>query len=119
MSTSLKYWVDITKEKFMKLEKLRKEIDKIDENLVLLLGRRFDLVKKIALIKKKLNLPITDINRERQILERSKKINQNLDLNPEFIEKILKLIIVESKRLQNEPDRKAKTNRDRKYEISR
>ncbi|MBI5452320.1 chorismate mutase [Candidatus Gottesmanbacteria bacterium] len=82
----------------MKLENLRKEIDKIDENLVLLLGRRLDVVKKIAKVKKRDNLPAEDKIREKEVLTKVKQLGDMVGLNSQWLIKIFQLIIKESKR---------------------
>lgn len=84
----------------MKLEKLRAEINKIDRDIVLLLGRRFDLVRKVASLKKKNNLSIEDKSREKAVLKQVKTQASSLNISISFIESIFKLIISESKRIQ-------------------
>lgn len=86
----------------MNLNRFRNEIDHIDRELLLLLRRRFLVVQKIALLKKELNLPVTDKVRETQITKRVQELGKNLSLEPEFLAKIFRLIIIEAKRLQKE-----------------
>ncbi|MBI4990916.1 chorismate mutase [Candidatus Gottesmanbacteria bacterium] len=86
----------------MKLENLRKEIDKIDENLVLLLGRRLDVVKKIAKVKKRDNLPAEDKIREKEVLTKVKQLGDMVGLNSQWLIKIFQLIIKESKRFTSQ-----------------
>lgn len=54
----------------MKLDKTRKKIDKIDNRLLKLLLKRLDLSKEVAQIKIKEGLPVLNLQREAQILER-------------------------------------------------
>lgn len=84
----------------MKLEKVRKKIELIDERLVLLLTKRFKLARKAYEIKNKLGLPIKDQRRETEVLEKAKKHAENLKLNKSFISKLFKEIIRESKKIQ-------------------
>ncbi len=51
------------------LEELRKEIDKIDNEIISLLSKRKDLIKGVAEIKKELIKPILDEKREKEILD--------------------------------------------------
>lgn len=53
----------------MILEEFRKEINSIDEELVRLLERRFNVVLKIGQYKKENNLPIYDEDREKKVIE--------------------------------------------------
>ena len=46
------------------LDKHRKEIDKIDDNIIELLEQRFNLVVEIGQYKKENNLPVFDAKRE-------------------------------------------------------
>lgn len=86
----------------MKLDNLRKEIDRIDENLVLLLRRRLDVVKKIATVKKRDNLPAEDKTREKEVRIKVKQLGDMVGLNSEWLIKIFQLIIKESKRFTSQ-----------------
>ncbi|MFW9938221.1 MAG: prephenate dehydratase [Candidatus Thorarchaeota archaeon] len=55
-----------------KVEELRKEIDKIDDNIIDLLNKRGNLVIQIGNIKKALNLDIVQPAREQEILNKIK-----------------------------------------------
>lgn len=46
------------------LDKYRKEIDKIDDSIIELLEKRFNLVVEIGQYKKENNLPVFDAKRE-------------------------------------------------------
>jgi monofunctional chorismate mutase len=50
------------------IKNLRKELDLIDFELVNLLIKRLNIVKEIASVKKEFNLPISDPNREQEII---------------------------------------------------
>lgn len=54
----------------MKLEELRKEIDRVDDRLAALLDERFALVTQVAETKKDHKIPVADNSRERQIIAR-------------------------------------------------
>ncbi len=86
----------------MRLNKFRKEINKIDAKILELLARRFLFAHKIKEIKKKEKLPIQDQKREEEIFLDISILSKKLDLNPVFAEEIFKKIIKESRRLQNE-----------------
>ncbi len=79
------------------MQKYREEINNIDSNLIKLLEKRFKIVKKIGVYKKKNKLPIQDLKREKEIIEKKKKESR---LSGKFIQEIFSLIFLESKRLQ-------------------
>ena len=57
----------------MELEEIRKEIDKIDNEILAMLAKRKALAKEIALIKKSRKMPILDEKREAELIKRLKK----------------------------------------------
>lgn len=84
----------------MKIEELRKEIDKVDEKIVNLLVRRDALVKEIAQIKKKDGITVKDQDRENEIIVRMKKKAINCGLDGRFVEELFKLVLKKSKEEQ-------------------
>jgi chorismate mutase len=78
------------------LNKQRKEIDRIDEEIVDLLAKRLDIVKEIKDIKNKNKLPHLDKDRFQEILDKRKQQAQELGLDLKYIEKIFDLIHEES-----------------------
>ena len=75
------------------IERLRKEIDSIDNKIVELLSKRKGIVKKIAGIKKQENKPVIDNKREQEIINRLKKLSKEKGLDENFIESIYETII--------------------------
>jgi chorismate mutase len=73
------------------LQKLRNKITKIDNKIKSQLSKREDLVKKVGKMKKKLGINIEDLEREADVLT---------GLGEEYIGKIYKKIIEESKNIQ-------------------
>ena len=73
------------------IEKFRKQIDEIDEELIELLNKRGDLAKKIGELKNKENIEVFQPKREKIIIERMKSLSKIL--NPNSIESIWKEII--------------------------
>ncbi len=84
-------------DKLKEIEKLRKQIDKVDSELINVLAKRFKITSRVRLFKIKNNLPIEDKGRELKIMNRVEKITKKSKLNPEFVKKILELIIKEVK----------------------
>ena len=78
---------------------LRNEIDQSDDEIIKLLEKRFNISLKIGEIKKIYNLPIQDVNREKELITK----NSNKIKNKEFLNaylNILSSIIEESKKIQ-------------------
>ena len=88
----------------MKPEKIiknnRKRLDRVTKDLVKLIAKRNKLAVKIGKTKKKLNLKITDRKREKIVLKNAKLYAKKMGVNPNLIEKIMKILIKHSKKLQ-------------------
>ena len=84
----------------MKLEDIRKKIDKIDRELLVLLQERMGM----ALRSKKFKTEVADPHREEAVLTRAERLNLDL-VERSFTRQLLKTIIEESKRLQEEDRR--------------
>lgn len=76
-----------------KLNDHRKEIDKIDEQLLQLLEKRLTIVKKIADLKNQENLPIRDTKRETVILDNIAVKAEKLGLDPELAKRFFRSVI--------------------------
>lgn len=57
----------------MKLEKIRKSIDSIDDEILNLFLKRLELCKEIGKLKKDEKLPVFDSKRENEILSKVKE----------------------------------------------
>ena len=84
----------------MDIEHWRKEIDQIDLELLRLLNVRARLALKVGALKKAASLPITDLERERVVLERLREINSG-PLDQRAVDKLFRRIILESKRIES------------------
>ena len=82
------------------IEKLRKEIDRIDNNIIELLSKRKNIVKKIAGIKRQENTPVIDKGREQEIINRLKKLSKENGLDENFIGSVYRIIINNSRNEQ-------------------
>ena len=81
----------------MKLEEIRSKIDKIDRELLVLLQERMGL----ALRSKKFKKTVSDPTREEEVMSRIERLNLDL-IERSFTRRLIKTIIEESKRLQEE-----------------
>ncbi len=82
------------------LEKLRNEIDTVDQNLLGLLRQRLDLVAKVGEVKHDAGLPIYAPQREASMLAKRRNEAEQLGVSPQLIEDILRRLMRES--YQNE-----------------
>ncbi len=81
----------------MKLDELRRKIDKVDRELLVLLQERMGL----AIQAKKFKTAVADPKREETVLARAERMNLAL-VERSFARQLLRTIIEESKRLQEE-----------------
>ena len=82
------------------LTELRHQIDGIDEGLLELLAKRMRISREIGIYKKEHNMPILHTPRYGEILENRSKMGAAMDLNPDFVKRILTEIHEESVRQQ-------------------
>ena len=83
----------------VKLKEIREKIDQVDAQILSLLEMRF----RLALMTKKLKTKVTDLNREKEVIDAVLKVSKKFgSLNQTFIKKIFKSIISESKRIQHQ-----------------
>jgi chorismate mutase len=81
------------------IEDWRKEIDKIDEQLVELLNRRSQCAIEIGRIKRKLKLPIYSPEREAEVIEHVVSLNGG-PLDCDAIKRLFERIIDESRSIE-------------------
>ncbi len=82
------------------LEKYRNELDQTDKEIINLLAKRFEIVKKIWEYKKENNIWILQQWRWEQVLENRKEIAKELWVNENLIEYIWNLIHEEALKLE-------------------
>lgn len=83
------------------LEKLRQQINHLDDELMQILGQRMKVAEKIGEYKKNNNITILQTNRWNEILERAFKKGEKLNLSKEFITKYFDAVHMESINHQN------------------
>ena len=81
------------------LKKLRDNITSIDVEILSKLNRRFKIAKEIKEKKNRMGLETEDTERENKLLQEWLERKGNLD--EKFIEELFKLIVKESKTIQN------------------
>ena len=75
-----------------KLSKIRLELDKLDNNLLKIIKKRTNLVKKVLALKEKRN-QIIDQKRIKAILKNIKKKSLQNNIDPKITQKIWKNMI--------------------------
>jgi|TARA_B100001971_G_scaffold212841_2_gene244099 monofunctional chorismate mutase len=81
------------------INQYRSEIDRIDQEIMRLLCKRFKVVSKIAKTKKNLGIDIEDVAREEDVLANWRKETKNA-LDDDFLEQFKTLILKQSKKIQ-------------------
>jgi chorismate mutase len=78
------------------LEKLRQQINHLDDELMQILSQRMKIAEKIGLYKKTNNITILQTNRWNEILERAFVKGDKIGLSKEFITKYFDAVHMES-----------------------
>ncbi|MGB9980368.1 chorismate mutase [Methanobacterium sp.] len=82
------------------LQESRVAIDKIDEELIYLIEKRTSLAKDIVNAKIALGMEIEDKKREDFIQDKIKKISEQKEIDGDFINKIMKILMELNKKEQ-------------------
>jgi len=85
-----------------KLDELRNQIDKIDDQIFQKMAERMKVVEKIGTYKKDNNVTILQVSRWDEILQKRTAYARALNLHTDFAEKLLELMHAESIRKQTE-----------------
>ena len=83
----------------MRIEDWRAEIDAIDEEIVRLLNMRTRLAVKVGMLKVAAGLPLSDPDREREVLGRVSRANTG-PLDDRAVLKLFRRIMRESRRVE-------------------
>ncbi|MEM4969991.1 MAG: chorismate mutase [Sulfolobales archaeon] len=75
------------------IEMLRREIDRIDGELIELIRRRLDIAMKIGLLKKAKGAPIRDLTREAEVEERWIRLSREKGIPESLAREIAKILI--------------------------
>ena len=80
-------------EKCQNIQEIREAIDNIDEEIIKLIGRRFNYVKEIVKFKSKDRDSIIAKDRYNEVIENRRMLAVKNGLNPDFIENVYKSLI--------------------------
>ena len=78
-----------------KLQELRRDIDRIDEQLISLLAQRLKLADDLVALKRKLKLEVRDETREREVIERARMLAREHKIDPGFAEGVMRLVMAQ------------------------
>lgn len=78
------------------LKHLRLQVDTIDDEIIYLLSRRFELIKQIAKIKKENKLVIYEPERADEVMENVFEEAEDKGVSKEVVEALWKIIIEEA-----------------------
>jgi chorismate mutase-like protein len=74
----------------------RRQIDKIDDGIIRLLGKRYAVVRKVAEFKIKHDVKIVQSDRVREVKERNAKTAEKHGVSPDLVRTLYALIIDEA-----------------------
>ena len=83
------------------LEQFREELDSIDAQIVESLGRRFDVCRRVAQLKKEHGIPMMQPDRVEQVKQRRAALGASHGVDADFIVALYTLIIQEACRLED------------------
>jgi len=75
------------------IEKLRKQVDEVDGQILKALSERSRICKAIGDVKKKQGLAVRDTSRENEVYQRIKEKSAKFALNPAQIEAVYREIV--------------------------
>jgi chorismate mutase len=75
------------------IQKLRKKVNEVDENILRLLGERSEICRSIGLMKKENGIPITDTARESEVFANIRGKAPDFGLDADQVEAIYRQIV--------------------------
>ena len=84
------------------IEQLREQIQGTDLDIIRNLVLRQNLCKKIATLKKQAGKQIIDIDQEKKNFEFYEALSKEYALNPKFVARLFRLIIMNSRAIQQQ-----------------
>ena len=87
-----------------KLTEFQSKIDEINSQILNLIVKRNQIVKKIGQYKKEKNLPVYNFKREQEIYDKFVGSAEKKGLNRSFVKRLFSLILWHSKKDQGEDE---------------
>ncbi len=91
-----------------KLDDLRTDMKNVTQNIISLVNQRMEIAKKIGQIKNELHLGVVDDKVEQEIKNYILHNSNNKELDPEFLGRIINMLIKESVAIQNNEKNKSR-----------
>lgn len=82
------------------IQKKRKKLDQITEDMVKIIRKRNKVVLEIGKVKKQIGLPITNLKRDKEVIEKAKLISVRKGVDPDIVEKIMRILMKYAKKIQ-------------------
>ena len=83
-----------------KLVSMRKQLDRVDRNIVSLLAKRMELARKVGRLKARHGIPIRQPEREKALLAHRVALGKKKGLNDKLVADMYMKILAESRRQQ-------------------
>jgi len=84
------------------LSNFRAALDRIDAQLIELLGQRFEVCRKVANYKKLYDVPMMQPDRVKEVHARNAELAKTHAVSPAFVQDLYTLVIGEACRLEDE-----------------
>ena len=84
------------------LDEFRHQIDDLDRQLVDLVGRRYEICRQVAELKRTQGIPMMQSGRVEQVKARVAELGARRGVNPDLLRQLYALIIGEACRLEDE-----------------
>ncbi len=84
----------------MKIDEIRKDVDKLDRMIVQILGERAKLASKMADIKRENGIQLHQLKREKEMIKSGRILAGEFGVNPDLVESIFKAITKDSYAIQ-------------------
>lgn len=75
------------------IQQLRRQVDEIDEQILIALSKRIQICKAIGAAKKAQRKPIKDADRENEVYMRVRETAKKLAINPDQAEAVYRAIV--------------------------
>lgn len=75
------------------MKQFRAKIDRLDKQIIALLGQRYDIVRKVAAHKKEHNIPVVLADRVEEVKENAARLGADYNLDPDFMRDLYSLMI--------------------------
>ena len=79
----------------------RKELNSLDEQIIRLLGRRYEICRAVAQHKRENGIPMMQPGRVAEVKERCARMASEHDVDPDFARRLYGLIIDEACRMED------------------